>query len=184
GMGVLPDRQAADAISACQRALRIREELGESAAVSANHHALSVYQWYSANRRLAEGHAEDAMTVLDDGCDDAYQLVQLGQAFAMQAYLAVQASDLDMAASLIGRAREIADKTGDFALGIRVRLIESYGSVLNGDESGRDEILAIVNSGPSTSTSCIRAGGATSRTSTWSSAGLTRRPSCSTSASR
>jgi hypothetical protein len=33
-------------------------------------------------------------------------------------------------------------------LGIRVRLIESYGSVLNGDESGRDEILAIVNSGP------------------------------------
>jgi DNA-binding CsgD family transcriptional regulator/tetratricopeptide (TPR) repeat protein len=137
-----------DAISACQRAMRIREELGESAAVSANHHALSVYQWYSANRRLAEGHAEDAMTVLDDGCDDADQLVQLGQAFAMQAYLAVQASDLDRAATLIGRAREIADKTGDFALGIRVRLIESYGSVLNGEESGRDEILAIVNSGP------------------------------------
>jgi DNA-binding CsgD family transcriptional regulator len=136
-----------DAISACQGAMRIREQLGESAAVSANHHALSVYQWYSANRRLAEGHAEDAMTVLDDS-DDENQLVQLGQAFAMQAYLAVQASDLDRAATLIGRAREIADRTRDSALTIRVRLIESYGSVLNGDESGREEILAIVNSGP------------------------------------
>ncbi len=55
-----------DAISACQRAMRIREELGESAAVSANHHSLSVYQWYNANRGLAEGHAVEAMTVLDD----------------------------------------------------------------------------------------------------------------------
>ena len=55
-----------DAISACQRAMRIREELGESAAVSANHHSLSVYQWYNANRELAEGHAVEAMTVLDD----------------------------------------------------------------------------------------------------------------------
>ena len=41
------------------------------------------------------------------------QLVQLGHAFAMQAYLAVQASDLDRAKALIARAREIADRTGD-----------------------------------------------------------------------
>ncbi len=31
---------------------------------------------------------------------------------------------------------------------IRVRLIENYGVVLNGDDSGRDEIMAILNSGP------------------------------------
>ena len=89
-----------DAINACQRAMRIREELGESAAVSANHHSLSVYQWYNANRGLAEGHAVEAMTVLDDESGDADQLVQLGHAFAMQAYLAVQASDLDRATTL------------------------------------------------------------------------------------
>ena len=104
-----------DAISACQRAMRIREDLGESAAVSANHHSLSVYQWYNANRELAEGHAVEAMTVLDDESDDVDQLVQLGHAFAMQAYLAVQASDLDRATTLIARAREIADRTGDSA---------------------------------------------------------------------
>jgi len=137
-----------DAITACQRAMRIRQERGEPAAVSANHHALSVYQWYSANRGLAEGHAVEAMAVLDGGADDTQQLVQLGQAFAMQAYLAVQASDLEGASATIARAREIADKTGDSALSIRVRLIENYGVVLNGDEAGRDEILSILNGGP------------------------------------
>jgi DNA-binding CsgD family transcriptional regulator len=49
---------------------------------------------------------------------------------------------------LITRAREIAEKTGDADLIIRVRLIENYGVVLNGDAAGRDEILAILNSGP------------------------------------
>jgi DNA-binding CsgD family transcriptional regulator len=137
-----------DAITACQRAMRIRQELGESAAVSANHHSLAVYQWYNANRKLAEGHAAEAMSVLDADSDDAGQRVQLGHAFAMQAYLAVQASDLDRAKTLIARAREIAEKTGDSDLMIRVRLIENYGVVLNGDDSGRDEILAILNSGP------------------------------------
>jgi DNA-binding NarL/FixJ family response regulator len=66
----------------------------------------------------------------------------------MQAYLAVQASDLDRAKALIAHAREIAAKTRDSDLMIRVRLIENYGVVLNGDASGRDEILAILNSGP------------------------------------
>ena len=137
-----------DAITACHRAMRIRQELGESAAVSANHHSLAVYQWYNANRELAEGHAAEAMSVLDADSGDAAQLVQLGHAFAMQAYLAVQASDLDRAKALITRAREIADTAADSDLTIRVRLIENYGVVLNGDDSGRDEILTILNSGP------------------------------------
>ncbi|RDH75219.1 helix-turn-helix transcriptional regulator [Mycolicibacterium moriokaense] len=137
-----------DAIAACRRAMRIREELGDLAAVSANHHSLSVYQWYSANRSLAEDHAMEAMTVLGDAPGDDERLVQLGQAFAMQAYLAVQASDLDQAAALTTRAREIAERTGDSALAIRVRLISNYQAVLTGDQSARDEILSILQSGP------------------------------------
>ncbi len=137
-----------DAISACQRAMRIREELGQSAAVSANHHALSVYQWYSANRQLAERHAVEAMTVLDDDPDDVKELVALGHAFAMQAYLAGHASRLDVAATLISRAHEIADRTGDSELTVRVRLIENYGVVLMGDDSGREAILSILHAGP------------------------------------
>ena len=135
-----------DAISACRRAMAIREDLGQLAAVSADHHSLSVYQWYNANRELAERHATEAMSVLDVETGDGP--VQLGHAFAMQAYLAVQHSDLERAAALIARAREIADTTRDPALSIRVRLIEGYGTMLNGDESGREVILSILRAGP------------------------------------
>jgi DNA-binding CsgD family transcriptional regulator len=140
--------QLADAITACQRAMRIRQELGQPAAVSANHHSLAVYQWYNADRGQAERHAAQAMSVLDADADDAAQLVQLGHAFAMQAHLAGHASDLDRAMSLIGRAYEIAERTGDSDLTVRVRLIANYGVVLSGGATGRDEILAILNSGP------------------------------------
>ena len=137
-----------DAIDACGRAMRIRQELGESAAVSADHHSLAVYQWYNANRRLAETHAAQAVTVLEADTEDADQLVQLGHAFAMQAYLAGQASELERAAMFLFRASELARMTGDIELTTRVRLIENYGVVLNGDDSGRDEILSILRAGP------------------------------------
>ncbi|WP_234816308.1 LuxR C-terminal-related transcriptional regulator [Mycolicibacterium agri] len=136
-----------DAIVACSRALRVRQQLGDTAAASANHHALSVYQWYNANRGLAEDHAAQAVTVLCDA-EEAQQRAQLGQAFAMQAFLAVQASDLERTRRSVARAREIADTTGDFALLVRVRLIEGYAAVLTGDASGRDEILSILASAP------------------------------------
>ena len=140
--------QLADAIAACRRAMLIRQAFGQSAAVSANHHSLSVYQWYNADRGQAENHAAEAMSVLDPDADDAEQVAQLGHAFAMQAYLAVQATDLERAKPLIARAREIAERSGDSDLMIRVRLIENYSVVLNGDHTGRDEILAILDSGP------------------------------------
>ncbi len=137
-----------DAIAACQRAMHIRQALGQPAAVSANHHSLSVYQWYNADRGQAESHAAGAMSALDADAADAEQLIQLGHAFAMQAYLAVQATDFVRVTPLIARAREIAERSGDSDLMIRVRLIENYSVVLNGDDAGRDEILAILNSGP------------------------------------
>jgi DNA-binding CsgD family transcriptional regulator/tetratricopeptide (TPR) repeat protein len=143
----LTDRLA-DAIATCQRALHIRQQFGEPAAVSANHHSLAVYQWYNADRDQAEAHAVEAMSVLDAQSADLDQRVQLGHAFAMQAHLAGHASDLERAFTLIARAHEIAEATGDSDLMIRVRLIENYGVVLTGDESGRDEILSILNSGP------------------------------------
>ncbi len=137
-----------DAINACGRAMRIREELGESTAVSADHHSLAVYHWYNADRGLAESHAAEAATVLDADTADAGQLVQLGHAFAMRGYLAGLASDLAGAATFLSRARELAETTGDTELTIRVRLIENYGVVLNGDDAGRDEILSILRAGP------------------------------------
>ena len=139
--------QLADAIDSCRRAMSIRESLGELAAVSADHHSLAVFQWYNADRESAESHAVQAMSVLGAECDgDA--VVALGHAFAMQAYLAVQTSDLDRTAELIARARDIAVRTGDSDLMVRVRLIENYRVLLTGDDAGREEILSILHAGP------------------------------------
>ena len=100
-----------DAIAACQRAMRIRQELGESAAVSANHHSLSVYQWYNANRELAEGHAAEAVAVLDAESGDAAQLVA-ARSRVRDAGLPRAAGERSRprGKALIGRAREIADR--------------------------------------------------------------------------
>ena len=57
--------QLEQAIVACERAMRLREQIGDPGGVSANHHSLAVYQWYNANRSLAERHVSDAITALD-----------------------------------------------------------------------------------------------------------------------
>ena len=67
GLGVLPDRQAAR----CDQRLPARDADSTRSWASRRRSArtttrLSVYQWYNANRELAEGHAVEAMTVLDD----------------------------------------------------------------------------------------------------------------------
>ena len=104
-----------DAIAACRRAMNLRQQMGASASVSANHHALSVYEWYNANRTAAERHATQAAAVLDghEQNDSPTELAQLGHAFAMQAFLAVQTTDLEHAAALASRARQIADVASD-----------------------------------------------------------------------
>ena len=79
--------------------------MGAPVAVSADHHSLAVYEWYNGNREAADDHVADAIATLDD---DAAQpgiphvLTQLGHAFAMQAFLAIQSSQLDAATQLSG----------------------------------------------------------------------------------
>ncbi|WP_068275849.1 hypothetical protein [Aldersonia kunmingensis] len=107
-----------DAIDACARALRIRREQGAMAAVSADHHALAVYEWSNANRTLAEDHTARAVAVLSDDATtaDAEKIVQLGHGFAMQVFMALHASDLDRADTALVRAVEIAERVEDPAL--------------------------------------------------------------------
>ncbi len=66
----------------------------------------------------------------------------------MQAFLAVRSADLDGAAVLVTRAREIADRVDVSLLDVRVGLIENYVTLLNGDDAGREQILAILRAGP------------------------------------
>lgn len=145
----LTDRLA-DAINACRRAMLLRRAMGSSVGVSANHHALAVYEWYSGNRAAADSHAADAAAALEDVAlqSDSIEMVQLGHALAMQAYLAVQASHIDDAQRTLARARDIVTVTGDADLSVRVELIEYYCAILHGDDDARDRLLAVLASAP------------------------------------
>ena len=112
-----------DAILACRRAMRLRQELGALVEVSADHHSLAVYEWYNGNRRAADDHVADAIATLESDAaqSDTARLLQLGHAFAMQAYLAVQSSQLEAATQLLTHANQIASEVDEPALSVRVR---------------------------------------------------------------
>jgi hypothetical protein len=130
--------------------MHLREQSSAVGAVSADHHSLPVYEWYNANRSSADHHAAQAIAVLDGGSEPAADpdLARLGHAFAMQAYLAMQSSELDKAATLLARAKEIAGRAGDPTLVVRTGLIENLCAVLAGQQAGRDTVLSIVGSAP------------------------------------
>ncbi|MEW5808866.1 MAG: AAA family ATPase [Actinomycetota bacterium] len=145
----LTDRLA-DAIAASQRALLLRRTLGALAAVSANHHALAVYEWYSGNRGAADQHATDAVDTLKRVAEkhDSTQLCQLGHGLAMQAYLAVQANRIQEAERILPRARDIASVVADSDLLARVELISQYCGILSGEAGSRDRLLAVLSAAP------------------------------------
>jgi DNA-binding CsgD family transcriptional regulator len=141
--------QLDDAIAACEEARRIREHMGAAGALSADHHSLSIYEWYNANRRDAEQHAVTAVAVLDgEAAGQTDALVELGHALAMQAYLALYNSELDAARPLAARAAEVAARAADPGLTARTGLIQAYCDLIGGAEEGRDAIVDILRIRP------------------------------------
>ena len=135
-----------DAIASSERAMRLRERSQDSAGVSTNHHALAVYQWYNANRPDAERHAAAAEAVLpgERGRHPAAAASRLGHALAMQAYLAMQATDVRRARLLVERAAEIATGAGDPTLTVRARMIRGICDVLEGERGSREATLHVL----------------------------------------
>jgi DNA-binding CsgD family transcriptional regulator len=129
-----------EAIAAATRAMRLREQVGDAAGVSADLQALSVYEWYNADRAAAERHASDAVATLQPATDRGL----LGHAHAWQAYLAVQASDLAGARRLNAQAQDVAADVDDRVLGVRTGLLEGICGLVEGDDGARDRVLAIV----------------------------------------
>ena len=136
-----------DAISASERAMSLREQNRDAAGVSTNHHALSVFHWYNANREVADRHADAAVAVLATEPElRADARIRLGHAFAMQAYLALQANDLVRAKKLLRQAAE-AGADIDGPLSVRIRLIDNICDVVGGDPNSRDAMLSILEGG-------------------------------------
>lgn len=138
-----------DAIAASERAMQLREQRHDPGGVSINHRSLSVYQWYNANRGIAEQHAVAAEDVLAGGPAElsADTMGHLGHALATQAYLAMQANDIERGRQLIGRAAGLADGSGDPTLAVRASLIVGICDVLEGARGSREATLTILDGG-------------------------------------
>ena len=95
---------SADAIAARTRALALRRELGDVVAVGAGHGALSLFEWYAADRPAAVRQDEAAVTLLSDAGDPR----ALGHALANRAYLAASYGDLTKGHA--GGPRRAADR--------------------------------------------------------------------------
>ena len=102
-----------DAIAASERAMRLRERAGDSAGVSANHHALAVYHWYNADRQRRRAPRRPRRSPCSTATPPAAsgRSSPLGHALAMQAYLALQASDLDARRWLHPTAAELGARS-------------------------------------------------------------------------
>ncbi len=135
-----------DAIAASRRAMRVREETGDRVGMSVNHHALAVYHWYNAERRLADEHARAAVDVLTGGDEvSGDDRSVLGHAFAMQAFLALHSSEIDAARRLIGRAQQEAELTTEPTVKVRVKVIDGLLGVAEGDAGSRRAVVDVLD---------------------------------------
>ncbi|MCA1844519.1 MAG: AAA family ATPase [Actinobacteria bacterium] len=136
-----------DAIGASQRAMRLREQAADAGGVSVNHHALSVYHWYNAERGDAEHHASEAVAVLDGAAESASvdDRARRGHGLAMQAYLAMHNNDVDGAGLAVTQAALVAEGIDEPTLSVRVGLLGNIWGVIQGDAAARDATLVILD---------------------------------------
>jgi DNA-binding CsgD family transcriptional regulator len=134
-----------EAVAAGRRAVSWRHAEGDVCGVSAGRRLLAVLEWCLGNRRRAEEYAAAAVDVLEGRPDPASpENAVLGHAYSIQAFLAMQMSDLVTARERCARAREVADGVTDRAFEIRLGVIESVVAVMSGDEGGRDRLVAVL----------------------------------------
>ncbi|MDD7927260.1 ATP-binding protein [Actinomycetospora chibensis] len=134
-----------EAIAAGRRAVSLRQTEGDLGGVSAGRRLLAVLEWYLGDRRRAEEHAAAAVDVLEARPDPApRESAALGHAYSIQAFLAMQMSDLVSARERCARAREVAEGVGDRAFEIRLGVIESVVAVMSGDDGARDRLLDVL----------------------------------------
>src|SRR5581483_1246232 len=137
-----------DAIAASERAMRLRQEATDTAGVSVNHHALSVYHWYNAEREDAERHASEAVAVLDGTASPEQrspaELMSLGHGLAMQAFLAMHGSDLEQARRAVSHAEKVAADAEAPILSVRVALLSNICGVIQGEPAARETTVSIL----------------------------------------
>ncbi|MBO9523742.1 MAG: AAA family ATPase [Nocardioidaceae bacterium] len=114
------------------------EEAGDRAGLSAAHTAVSMYEYYSARRRQAEAHADQAAEIAA-GADTP---LLYAQARAARAYLAYMRSDPALAQDYLDQAAAVAAREHDGALALRSRLFSAINALAVGTGDARTRLVA------------------------------------------
>lgn len=118
-----------DAIGVQQQAIMLRRTLEDSCGLGAGTVMLSMYEWYNANRQLAERYAGSAVEVLQPTRD----LVSLGHAYATEAFLAIQNCEIDRVDHYRALAQHVAEQADDAALSLWLEVLGALRSIIVGD---------------------------------------------------
>lgn len=123
-----------EAIAAREKAIRLREEEGDTVAVGAGHRWISRLSWFAGRREQAERHAELAVEMLEKAGD----LRELGFAYSNRAQLGMLEGDEAAAVSWGERALDVAEQLGDVEL--RAHALNNVGTARDavGDPRGRE----------------------------------------------
>ncbi|HEX8487119.1 MAG TPA: LuxR C-terminal-related transcriptional regulator, partial [Propionibacteriaceae bacterium] len=132
-----------DAIAARERALRLRQELGDTVAVGAAHSAISGFAWYAADRAAAEAHATASLEILLATDDQP----AIGFALAHVAFLAAQRGDTEEALASAERAERIADIVDDAVLRGTAWTGRGIARLVEGDVHGRTDLITATQVG-------------------------------------
>jgi DNA-binding winged helix-turn-helix (wHTH) protein/DNA-binding CsgD family transcriptional regulator len=128
-----------EAVAASARARAIRVARGDSTGVGSVCHTLSLYEYYNADREHADRHAAEAIRLLEPSDD----LVELGHAYATEAYLAIQRNDLRRADATLAHLTGVNEATGDFELRLRADMLHSIRDVVAGRKDARKRVLEV-----------------------------------------
>ena len=138
----LTDRLDA-AIAARTQALELRRALGDVVAVGEGHRALSLFDWYAADRRVSVQQDEAAISILSDAGEPR----ALGYALANRAYLAAGRGDLATGLQAGHDAQRIADELADAALHTTASIGVALVRLNGGDPAARSDLFAARDAG-------------------------------------
>ncbi|HEX6231833.1 MAG TPA: AAA family ATPase [Jiangellaceae bacterium] len=132
-----------EAVAASARARGIRAARGDAIGVGSVCHTLSLYEYYNADRDHADRHAAESIQLLEPSDDQ----VELGHAYATEAYLAIQRNDLSRADEILRRLTDVTEVTGDFELRLRTDMLHGIKDVLTGQPGARPRVLEVAAAG-------------------------------------
>ena len=126
------------AIGSANAALALWHRAGDPAGVSAAHESCAIFEYYNAQRRSAENHAERAALLARDTSEPEY-----GAARATRAYLAYHRGDYPVAEDGCTDATQIAARTGNQALGLRSSVVNAVVDLARGSADARQRVVAL-----------------------------------------